>query len=228
LTALLGIMFMRWSTPGDTAICGSPSVGRGQPGEPTQTRSVSAQSERRPIERLDKDGPPSTELQLPERPAVKAWTIDDFTEQLADAKLAGDARRGQTVFREALCIRCHRVGLRGPAVGPDLTHVAGRFSRRDMLESILAPNRVVAENYRNVQVQLLDGRVLSGRVLSEGDFRSEKLRLSPDPLRPAHVVEIDKREIDRYQLAETSPMPAGLLDRFTAAEILDLLAYLQQ
>jgi putative heme-binding domain-containing protein len=167
-----------------------------------------------------------SELQLPDRPAVKAWTIDDFAEQLADPNRKSDPKRGETVYREALCIRCHRVGLRGPAVGPDLTHVAGRFSRRDMLESILTPHRVVAENYRNVQVQLLDGRVLTGRVLSEGDYRSEKLRLSPDPLRPGQVVEIDKREIDRYQVAETSPMPTGLLDRFNASEVLDLLAYL--
>jgi putative heme-binding domain-containing protein len=166
-------------------------------------------------------------VQMGQRPLVKAWTIDDFAEQLADTRAQGDATRGENIFREALCIRCHRVAARGPAVGPDLTHVAGRFSRRDILESILTPDRVVAENYRNVQVLLNDGRVLVGRVLSEGDFRSETLRLAPDPLRPSHVLEINKREIDKYQLADTSPMPKGLLDSFTEAEVLDLLAYLQ-
>jgi putative heme-binding domain-containing protein len=169
---------------------------------------------------------PESDLKLPERPLVKAWTIDDFAAQLAEIPPRGDAARGETIFRDALCVRCHRVGARGPAVGPDLTHVAGRFSRRDILESILTPDRVVAENYRNVQVLLTDGRALVGRVLSEGDFRSETLRLSPDPLKPSQVLEISKREIDKYQLAETSPMPKGLLDSFTAAEVLDLLAYL--
>jgi len=167
------------------------------------------------------------DLRLPERPLVKAWTIGDFAAQLAQSSPRGEATRGETVFRDALCVRCHRVGARGPAVGPDLTHVGGRFSRRDILESVLTPDRVVAENYRNVQVLLLDGRVLTGRILSEGDYRSETLRLSPDPLRPSQVVEINKKEIDKYQLAETSPMPKGLLDTFTAAEVLDLLAYLQ-
>ena len=167
-----------------------------------------------------------SDLKLPERPLVKAWSIDDFAAQLAESPPRGDAARGETVFRDALCVRCHRVGARGPAVGPDLTHVAGRFSRRDMLESILTPDRVVAENYRNVQVLLIDGRALVGRVLSEGDYRSETLRLSPDPLKPSQVLEISKREIDKYQLAETSPMPKGLLDSFTAAEVLDLVAYL--
>jgi putative heme-binding domain-containing protein len=162
----------------------------------------------------------------PARPFVKQWTIDDFAAQLAEATPPGDAERGATVFREALCVRCHRVGARGPAVGPDLTHVAGRFSRRDMLLHVLSPSAVVAENYRNVQVLLTDGRVLVGRVVSEGDFRSEKLRLAADPLRPSQITEISKREIDRYQLSDTSPMPQGLLDTFTSADILDLLAFL--
>ena len=173
-----------------------------------------------PSDPAGEDAPPQT------RPLVKAWAIDDFAEALAEATPPGDAARGAAVFRDALCIRCHRVGARGPAVGPDLTHVAGRFSRRDMLLHVLTPSAVVAENYRNVQVLLHDGRALIGRVVSEGDYRSETLRLAPEPLRPSQVVEVNKREIDRYQLSETSPMPQGLLDTFTSAEILDLLAYL--
>jgi putative heme-binding domain-containing protein len=167
-----------------------------------------------------------SDIQLLQRPLVKAWTIDDFAPRLGESRAQGDAERGEKIFELALCVRCHRVGARGPAVGPDLTHVAGRFSRRDILESILTPDRVVAENYRNVQVLLTDGRVLVGRVLSEGDFRSETLRLAADPLRPSQVLEISKREIDKYQLAEASPMPRGLVDSFTVEEVLDLLAYL--
>jgi len=116
--------------------------------------------------------------------------------------------------------------LRGPAIGPALTHVTGRFSRRDILESILTPSKVVAENYRNIQVLATDGRVIVGRVLAEGDYRSEKLRIATDPLRPAAVVELSKREIDQVRESESSPMPQGLLDSFGQAEVLDLLAFL--
>lgn len=161
------------------------------------------------------------------RPAVKAWTIDDFRTALADPGQIGDAKRGATVFQDALCVRCHRVGARGPAVGPDLTHVGSRFSRQDILDSILTPAKAVAENYRNVQILTTDGRVLVGRVLNEGDYRSEMLKLAVDPLRPSQVVQISKRDIERYQLSETSPMPTGLLDGFTEAEIIDLLVFLK-
>jgi putative heme-binding domain-containing protein len=162
----------------------------------------------------------------PARPIVKQWTLDDFLPLLADPSKTGDAVRGAAVFKGALCVRCHRAGLRGPAVGPDLTHVAGRFSRRDILESILAPSKVVAENYRNVQVLATDGRSIVGRVLSEGDYRSEKLRIATDPLRPEAVVELNKREIDQVRESETSPMPQGLLDSFRPDEVMDLLAFL--
>src|SRR4029078_8602495 len=98
----------------------------------------------------------------------------------------------------------------------------------DMLESILTPSKVVAENYRNVQVVAKDGRVIVGRVVVEGDFRSQVLRILTDPLRPASVVEIDKREMEDFRIVETSPMPQSLLDGFRPEEILDLLAYLEQ
>lgn len=167
------------------------------------------------------------DLALPNRPLVKAWTLNDLQDAIDDASQTGDAVRGAVVFREALCIRCHRVGARGPAVGPDLTHVSSRFSRRDILQSILSPSEVVSETYRNVQVLTTDGRVLVGRVLNEGDYRSETLKLAVDPLRPSQVVQLNKREIDQSQLSATSPMPKGLLDTFSESEIRDLLAYLQ-
>jgi putative heme-binding domain-containing protein len=168
----------------------------------------------------DEDAPPV-------RPVVKKWVLQDFTPLVDDKDHEASAERGAVVFRDALCVRCHRVGARGPAVGPDLTNVASRFSRRDMLQSILEPNQVVAENYRNVQIRTTDGRSIVGRVLVAGDYRSEKLQIATEPLRPSTVIEIHKRDIEESRLADTSPMPAGLLDTFTAEQVLDLLAYLE-
>lgn len=163
----------------------------------------------------------------PLRKKVRTWTLGDLSEVYAEGATGGDAKRGEVLFRDALCSRCHRAGLSGPAVGPDLTFVARRFSRHDMLESIVTPSLAVAEQYRNAQVVTTGGQVYVGRVLSEGDFRSEKLLLNVDPLHPSKVVTIDKKEIDDYRLTETSPMPQGLLDSFTLDEICDLLAFME-
>jgi putative heme-binding domain-containing protein len=169
----------------------------------------------------------------PTRPIVKKWTLDELAKLTAagdssEPQRRGDAAKGAVVFREALCSRCHRAGLSGPAVGPDLTFVAARFSRRDILHSVLEPSAAVAEQYRNTEIITDDGRTLVGRVVSEGDFRSEKLLINTDPLRPSRVTEVDKKQIAEHRAIGTSPMPEGLLDGFTPAEVLDLLAFLER
>lgn len=161
----------------------------------------------------------------PPRPVVQKWTLDDLISLAADAN-QGDKSRGEKIFREALCSRCHRFGNRGPYVGPDLTFVAGRFSRRDILDSIVNPSKSVAENYRSTTIQTIDGQVITGRVMPGGDFRSERIKLVPDSLHPDQVVEIEKKTIEVHEPSERSPMPQGLLDILTREEIADLLAYL--
>ena len=175
------------------------------------------------IESQPHNEPPPLET----RPVVKKWTVDDLDELLGDGDRPGDAEQGKAVFHQAACTKCHRVGATGPAVGPDLTYLARRFSRRDMLLSILEPDRVVAENYRNVEVVTKQGRVFTGRPAVTGDFRSQTLKIVVDPLRATEFIELDKRNIEVHRLAETSPMPKGLLDTFTAEEIRNLLAYLE-
>lgn len=161
-----------------------------------------------------------------QRPLVRQWSAKELADLISQSTYQPDATRGATVFRDALCSRCHRSGARGPAVGPDLTHVGNRFSRRDLIESIVEPSKVVAENYRSLQVVTNDGRTFIGRAILEGDYRSQILRLNTDPLKPNEVVELDKREIESSRESPLSPMPAGLLDSFTAEEVLDLLKYL--
>ncbi len=159
------------------------------------------------------------------RPLVKKWTVNELVPLLADSAYKPDPIRGAAVFREALCSRCHRSGASGPAVGPDLTHVSNRFSHQDILRSIIEPSHVVAETYRKVQVSTSDGRIIVGRVLVEGDYRAQTLRIATDPLKPSEIQEINKTVIDAIIDSPVSPMPAGLLDSFQANEILDLLEY---
>ena len=164
--------------------------------------------------------------QLPPRPVVEKWQVSDLAD-LAQSNIEGSRERGAKVFREALCVRCHRIGSEGSAIGPDLTFVGGRFSARDLIDSIIVPSRAVAENYRLDLILTQAGSVHTGRILVEGDYRSEKLRIQTDALRASSVVEIDKREIEEHRQLERSPMPDGLLDSFTREEIRDLLAFLQ-
>jgi len=115
----------------------------------------------------------------------------------------------------------------GGAIGPDLSSLAGRFGRHDVLRAIVEPSLVVAEPYRNVEITMADGKVIVGRVVLAGDFRQRMIRISTDLLNPNASVEIEKQDIASHTVSPISPMPVGLLNTLSKAEILDLLAYLE-
>ena len=51
------------------------------------------------------------------------------------------------MFADGQCIHCHRFNGKGESIGPDLTSVAQRFTRKEILESIIYPNQVVSDQY---------------------------------------------------------------------------------
>lgn len=163
----------------------------------------------------------------PQRPFVRQWAMTDLESVESASSGRGNTEKGRRLFSEALCGRCHRVGSHGQLAGPDLTGVSRRFSRRDILQSIVDPSLVVAENYRSDRIVTTDGRVLVGRIVQTGDFRLPIVRIVTDPLQPEKYSEIAKRDIESHETVPTSPMPAGLLNTLTQDEILDLLAFIE-
>ncbi|MFT5522314.1 MAG: putative heme-binding domain-containing protein [Pirellulaceae bacterium] len=161
------------------------------------------------------------------RPIVRKWTTNDIVQQLRSDQRVPEFASGQAAFRDALCIVCHRIGVDGGVTGPDLTSAGRRFSRDDLLASIVEPSKVVAEQYRGVRVETVNGKVIMGRIASDGDFRETEVRIITDPLAPDKVTVIDKKSIEQFSETSDSPMPTELLNRFSMAEIQDLLAYVQ-
>ena len=205
--------------------------GQGMPGFLRQIREQATDhvtdSDRKHLAELLKPAAvDSAEPLLISRPVVQKWTLPELTEQLGQATQSGDAKRGQSLFRDVRCVACHRLNGRGGVLGPDLTAVSRRFSRRDILASIIDPSLVIAEKYRGAQVVTTDGRVINGRVVTGGDYRATELRIVEDSMQPGKITRIKKQDIEISQPSKTSPMPAGLVDTLTAVEILDLLAFL--
>jgi putative heme-binding domain-containing protein len=160
------------------------------------------------------------------RPLVRKWTVNDLLQAQGDARQP-DRSQGAKVFAAARCIECHRFAARGVPIGPDLTAASRRFSRRDLLLAMIEPSKVIAENYRSIQVVTSDGKAYAGQATMSGDYRSPLLRLATDPTQPLKTVEIPKSEIESQKFSRVSWMPEGLLDTFTAEEIFDLIAYLE-
>jgi putative heme-binding domain-containing protein len=164
---------------------------------------------------------------LGQRPIVKKWTTGELSKQVKQFNRTPKFTGGKKVFRTALCVVCHRVGIEGGVTGPDLTSAGRRFGTDDLLASVVEPSKVVAAQYRGVRVETVAGKIYSGRLAADGDFRETEIRLLIDPLQLDKITTIAKTDVEHFSETTNSPMPTGLLDRFTKEEIHDLLAYIE-
>jgi mono/diheme cytochrome c family protein len=70
-------------------------------------------------------------------------------------KITGDPQRGETLFWKhpvAACMNCHMLGGKGSTVGPALDGIAGRKEEKYIVESLLEPNKVLAQGYEALGV----------------------------------------------------------------------------
>jgi len=126
-----------------------------------------------------------------------------------------------------LCSRCHRFRGEGFPIGPDLSGVASRLGRRDLLQAIVSPSETIAQNYRGDVLELTGGRTLNGQIIPTLDYRAPHLLLAENLLQPDQTKKIPKAEVLERKRSDLSIMPPGLLKNLSKQEVLDLLAYLE-
>ena len=132
---------------------------------------------------------------------------------------APNAVEGERVFRE-VCAQCHRFGTEGKGYAPDLTKVADRLARRDILRSIFFPNENVDPKYATTVLVTKDGATIRGLVVSETPQNViVKTPSDPEPMTVAKA-QIAKRTTDRLSI-----MPEDLADRVTDNGVRDVTAY---
>ncbi|MFK7818638.1 MAG: c-type cytochrome [Planctomycetaceae bacterium] len=168
---------------------------------------------------------PDTEIAFSSKPRkmVKKWTMEELAPMLESKLTNRDFNHGRRMFAEAKCFACHRFDNQGGTVGPDLTSLAGRFSKRDILESVLDPNKQISDQYEAIQILTVDGKVITGRI---ANLAGDSIRLQTDMLDPGSLVGVDRKLIEEMQPSKASMMPEGLLNTMNEDEVLDLMAYL--
>jgi putative heme-binding domain-containing protein len=157
------------------------------------------------------------------RAFVKEWKMEDLQPALDEVGKDRNFERGKEVYEASLCLQCHKFGAEGGSVGPELTAVSTRFARRDILESIIEPSKVISEQFQATLILTTDGKVIDGRIIEED---AKKVVVQPNQLLPDKI-EIKKSNIEKRQPSKVSPMPAKLVDNFSRDEILDMLAYIE-
>lgn len=162
-------------------------------------------------------------LAAKDRPFVKQWKVAELAPIVEKGLAKRNFERGRRLFAEANCFSCHRFSNEGGAQGPDLTQASGRFSVRDLLESIVEPSKEISDQYAAVTIATTDGKVVTGRIVN---YDKNDMLVMTNMLDPNGQVNVDARKVESIEKSKVSMMPAGLLDTFKEDEILDLVAYL--
>jgi putative heme-binding domain-containing protein len=136
--------------------------------------------------------------------------------------LTGDAERGRKIFFEqgGLCAKCHRVGGQGTDFGPDLSHIATKYKRPDILDNILNPSKTIAQGFANYTVKTKSNDVYTGLLVSKSD---KEIVLKDATLKPIHIPATD---VERMIEQKISAMPEGLLADLTPQQAADMLEFL--
>ncbi len=153
-------------------------------------------------------------------PLERRARISELKSRLDATALAqADLPAGRRLFEQS-CVKCHRLFGNGQAVGPDLTG-ANRTNMDYLLENVLDPSAVVNKDFRMSILKLKDGRVLNGLIVVKND---KTLTLQTQ----TELQTVALASIESIRETDLSPMPDGLFDNLTFAQIRDLVAYLRQ
>ena len=169
-----------------------------------------------------KNYPNEPEAALPQQPENAKHTFEELLTYLtSDDAQKADASRGTALFTKAQCIKCHKHGERGESLGPDLTTVSRRFTKKELLESIVYPSHIISSQYQAKIIQTTDGRQFTGLVTKGA--AGETVVLLPT----GEKLTLGDEQIETTQPSKTSSMPAGLLEPLSLDEIADLMAFLE-
>lgn len=149
---------------------------------------------------------------VPVQPATKLPPIAEI------AALTGDAKRGATLV--AACYLCHRIGDQGTDYGPNLTAFAKLQSPEVVIDAIANPSADISHGYEGTIVTLNDGKVIHGRMFSEGDPVVIQSMGGVTQLIPADKIK-SKQRLGRSLMLSGEQLGLG------AQEIADLVAYLR-
>jgi putative heme-binding domain-containing protein len=137
--------------------------------------------------------------------------------------LKGDVGRGKELFFKSAglqCVNCHRVSGSGSTLGPDLTLIGKKYSRAQLLESILEPSKSIDPQYTTYALETTEGQVHTG-VLAEKNAAHIVLKMVGDK-----EVRIPANKVAALVPQKNSLMPEQLLRDLSAEQAADLLEFL--
>lgn len=132
----------------------------------------------------------------------------------------GDPVFGQQMFSRVGCIACHAVDMDAEQKGPYLGSAGGKFTRDYLIDSILEPNKVVAQGFQTSLFTMNDGSAKMGFVTAEADGIVTVRDIA------GQASQMKRADVAKEDHLPNSLMPPGLAGSLTIGEFTSLIDYL--
>lgn len=167
---------------------------------------------------------PETAIQLPKADPDNPHQIAnlEFSVTAARAMAAdGSVEAGRELFRAQSCVSCHTTANGQTPKGPHLVDIGRRYSKSELVESIVLPAKKIAQGFDTWLFVTSDGKTHVGFVVLES---AETVTIRRTDGTSEELLQDD---IDERIKQETSMMPRGVVGNLTPKQLADLIAYLQ-
>jgi len=154
--------------------------------------------------------------------ALRAASKDDPVASYREALEGGDAEAGRKIFfekAEAGCAKCHKAKGRGGEVGPVLDGIGAQKARQYLLESIVVPNKDIAQGFAQAILLLQSDAVETGRIEKE-DEKALSIILADGTRKTIAKTDIKARKVG------LSAMPEDEIKHLSRAELRDVIEFL--
>jgi putative heme-binding domain-containing protein len=141
------------------------------------------------------------------------------------AKRTGDASKGKKLLADSFksnlqCMKCHLVRGVGGQIGPDLSMIGKKASKENLHESILLPNKAIADQFLTWVITTDKGLFLSGLIVEE---TTDVVVVRDSEGRDTKLA---KKSIEKREKSPKSLMPDDLLVHMSEDELVDIVEYL--
>jgi putative heme-binding domain-containing protein len=138
----------------------------------------------------------------------------------AALKGRGNVKNGLRLFTQQGCVACHAIDLAAEQKGPYLGAAGAKFPREYLIDSILDPNKVVAQGFQTVVFTMKNGPDQMGFVTAEADGVVTLRNIA------GQVFKLKRDDVKSEKHLPQSMMPAGLAAGLTVEEFTALIEYM--
>jgi len=85
----------------------------------------------------------------------------------AITQLIPDGQKGEVLFFQH-CAPCHRVGAKGNDIGPELSHIGGKYDQAALLDAVVNPSAGIVFGYEPYLISTSEGTSFYGFLVADG------------------------------------------------------------